>query len=297
MSRASTLKVRAQKLKEAREFFEERGILEIDCGALVKRAPIDPNIDCLSLNEGFLHTSPEYALKRLLSEGVGDCYFLGHVFRKEELGNIHNPEFTMAEWYRLGISLEEMIQETCAFLFLFIDKKPIRTISYRSLFNTYASIDPTKISTIELQKKAQKNWSRSECLDYILTHTIEPNLGIDELTVVRDFPKEQAALAQTRKVGDEELAERFEVYYRGIELANGYHELADPIELERRFQITNAARMRANKPPYPLDEKFLASLKLLPDCCGVALGFDRALMLHMKKESIKHVIPFAWDAL
>ena len=265
----------------------------------MKRASIDTNIDCLSVEGGtaYLHTSPEYALKRLLSSGVGDCYFLGHVYRKEELGRYHNPEFTMVEWYRIGFSFSEIIQETAEFLFLFFGKLPISTISYREAFEKFVGIDPKTSSLETLQSLTREKWSEKECIHYLLSHKIEPNLGHNELTVLIDYPPDEAALAKTEIVQGERVAKRFEIYYQGIELANGYDELADAEELKKRFEKTNAQRERSGKEKYLLDEKFLTSLKVLPECSGVALGFDRALMLHMKKKSIKEVIPFDWETL
>lgn len=293
------LKDRARMLAEARAFFAKRNVIEIDCGALVRCPPIDSNIDCIGVDQdqGFLHTSPEYALKRLLSEGVGDCYFLGHVYRKGELGHLHNPEFTMVEWYRLNISFADMIQETCEFLFLFFGEKPIRMLGYREAFETYVGIDYTKATLAELQKLCNSNWARDTCIYYLITHQIEPKLGQGELTVLTDFPPHEAALACVKMKNGELVAERYEIYHEGVELTNGYHELADAAELRARFVQKNGERIADGKAPYALDEKFLSALKTLPDCCGVALGFDRAMMLRHKLKSIKPVIPFAWDEL
>lgn len=286
-------------LARARAFFAKRGVMEVDTGALVKYPPNDSNIDVIGVDQdnGFLHTSPEYAMKRLLSEGIGDCYFLGHVYRKGELGHLHNPEFTMVEWYRLGISFADMIQETCDFLFLFFGQKPIRIIGYREAFEKYVGIDYSRVSLAELQCMTNSSWPRDTCIYYLITHEIEPKLGHGELTVLTDFPPHEAALACVVEKNGELVAERYEIYHEGIELTNGYHELADAEELRRRFEEKNSARLAEGKEAYALDEKFLASLKTFPECCGVALGFDRALMLRHKLKSIKQVIPFAWDEL
>lgn len=286
-------------LARARAFFAERNVLEIDCGALVRCPPNDSNIDVIGVDQdnGFLHTSPEYALKRLLSSGLGDCYFLGHVFRKGELGHLHNPEFTMVEWYRLGLSFADMIQETCDFLSLFFGPKPIRILSYRKAFQQYVGIDYKTVSLAHLQELTQNSWERDTCLYYLITHQIEPRLGRGELTVLTDFPPHEAALACVVEKEGELVAERYEVYHEGVELTNGYHELSDAAELRRRFAEKNQARQAGGKEPYALDENFLRSLHTLPDCCGVALGFDRAMMLRHKLQSIKSVIPFAWDEL
>lgn len=284
-------------LAQARQFFAERGVLEVDPGALVKCPPNDSNIDVIATDQdsGYLHTSPEYAMKRLLSEGIGDCYFLGHVYRKGELGHLHNPEFTMVEWYRVSLPFSQMIQETCEFLFLFFGKKAIRTIGYREAFEKYANIDYTHISLEELHRLTNSTWPRDTCMHYLITHRIEPHLGQNELTVLTDFPPHEAALACLTIKNNEQVAERYEIYHNGVELANGYHELSDAAELRRRFEEKNLTRQTDGKEPYALDEKFLASISKLPDCCGVALGFDRALMLRHQLKSIKSVIPFPWD--
>ncbi len=276
MSRAPVLKKRAAQLSKSRAFFAERNVLEIDCAALVRHPSIDAHIDCLNVEGSYLHASPECLLKRLLAEGVGDCYFLGHVFRKEELGRLHNPEFTMVEWYRLGYTLDQMIQETAEFLFLFFGQLPIQLLSYDEAFEKYVE---------EKDFDVRPNWTKQDQIHYLFSHKIEPNLGQNELTVIIDYPPQEAALATLKKKKGRLVAERFEIYYQGVELANGYHELANAEELKERFNSTL------------FDEKFLAALKNLPDCCGVALGFDRALMLQCKCDSIKQVIPFAWNEL
>jgi len=282
-------------LRLARDFFTKRGLIETDVGALVKCPPNDSNIDCIATDQdqNYLHTSPEYAMKRLLSIGVGDCYFLGHVYRKNEQGHLHSPEFTMAEWYRVGFSFEKMIEETCDFISLFLGDLPVEVISYRKAFSDFAGINYSTTSLHELQKMTQSTWDRQTCLTYLLSHVIEPKLGKSRLTVLTDYPPDEAALACTKQKDGELVAERFEIYHEGVELCNGYHELNDAIELRRRFEKKNEERQKENKEPYPIDEPFLASLKTLPDCCGVALGFDRVLMLKQKSKSIQDVLPLA----
>ena len=280
-------------LARARQFFKERNVLEVDCGALVKWAPIDANIDVISASvsnteQGFLHTSPEYAMKRLLTQGSGDIYFLGHVFRKGEIGRLHNPEFTMAEWYRVNMSFEELIKETCSFLSLFLGPLPRRIISYREMFAQYAGNNL-------LPPENGAHWSQTETLHYILSHKIEPHLGMGELTIVIDYPASEAALARLIEKDGEIVAERFEIYHRGVELANGYHELSNAKELKDRFENENIARKLRHQETYTLDDAFLAAMKGLPDCCGVSVGFDRALMLRNQADRLSQVIPFAWD--
>jgi len=289
-----TLRERAAMFQKARLFFSERGVLEVYPPSLIHCPQNDPNIDLISTDQdgAFLHSSPEYAMKRLLSAGIGDCYFMGHVFRKNEMGNRHNPEFTMVEWYRIGFSLLQMIQETCEFLFLFFGKKEIEIITYKEAFTKYVGINISTISDDELKKLTNSNWDKESAIHYLISHKIEPKLGQNKLSVLIDFPPEEAALATIVEKDGERVAERFEVYHEGLELTNGYHELSDSKELKKRFQKNNQNRISLGKPPYEYDELFLNSLDTLPDCSGVALGFDRALMLKAKLPSIKSAIPF-----
>jgi len=302
---ASILKDRAAMLQRARSFFAERNILEVDCCALVPRAPLDSNIDVMSVavteqQRGFLHTSPEISMKRLLSSGIGDIYYLGHVFRKGEIGRKHNPEFTMAEWYRLDFSLPQMIEETCQFLFLFLGTLDVEVLTYREIFSRYLGIDYTSVSLDELKAFAKDenttHWSRTNYLHFLLSHFIEPHLGKEGLTVVIDYPPYEAALAVVTEKNEEKVAQRFEIYHQGIELTNGYQELSDVKELRSRFSAENKERLASGKEAYLLDENFLVALENnFPPCCGVSVGFDRALMLRHKKQSLSEVLPFCWS--
>ncbi|MBS0624922.1 MAG: EF-P lysine aminoacylase GenX [Verrucomicrobia bacterium] len=305
-----TLRSRAQCLAAARTFFADRGVLEVDCGALVRAAPIDSNIDVMSVavsahETGYLHTSPEYAMKQLLSEGIGDIFFLGHVYRKGEIGRKHNPEFTMAEWYRIGLPFSGMMEETCDFIALFAGSLPRRVLSYRDAFRIYAGVDYTRDSVSQLLTAAARHsidlpsnvslWKRDSILHLLLTHVIEPKLGQNEMTILSDYPPYEAALACVVERNGEPVAERFEVYIDGVELANGYHELADAVELRRRFCKENEERKKEGKEPYALDEQFLSSLGTFPDCCGVSVGFDRVFMLRQKLNSLSEGISYAWS--
>lgn len=298
---------RALMLQYARAFFAKRSLLEVDCCALNPHAAIDANIDAIHAlafdqGSGFLHTSPEYAMKKLLSYGLGDIYYLGHVFRKGDLGPLHNPEFTMAEWYRCGMKLDDLILEVCEFLSLFFGQLPLRKVAYREAFTQYVNLDFSAASIEELQKHAAAhgaslphNWTRDVLVHFLLSHVIEPQLGQGELTILMNYPPREAALACVIEENGEKVAERFEVYYKGVELANGYHELSDAQELRRRFQEENETRRHQNREMYSLDESFLAAMhQSFPDCCGVSVGFDRALMLRNRAKSIEEVLPFAW---
>lgn len=283
------LAARAESFQKARQFFAEKKVLEVDPPALLERASIDSHIDAIEAfpfpgKQGYLHTSPEYAMKRLLSQGAGDIYFLGHVFRKGEFGPRHRPEFTMAEWYRSGFSLSDLIEETASFFALFLPKKSIRVLSYREAFLTYADVDPFSASLASLQKaigKSAESWGKETCLDFLLTHSIEPHLGQGEWTALTDYPPWQAAYACSVVKNEQEVAERFEFYIEGVELANGYHELSCAKTLRKRLTEENRQREKRGSPVYPLDEEFLSLFEngSFPDCSGVSVGFDRLLML------------------
>lgn len=305
------LKDRAALLKGARDFFDQRGILEVDCPILTKYASVDAHIDLITANyQGkeihYMHSSPEYGMKRLIAEGVGDIYQLSHVFRDGEWSHKHNPEFTMAEWYRMGLTFEQMMEETVDFIRLFLGNYPSRIVSYRELFLQKTGIDYVEASTDDLFAYIQKHSipyysklleeGRDALLNLILGSVVEPQLGQDEFTVLAYYPSSQAALARRRQHGSEEVAERFEVYFRGVELANGYHELADAIEQRLRFGESNQQRIVLGKDPLPIDELFLQALeKGLPDCCGVAVGFDRLVMLRQGQHDIAQSIPWGWE--
>ena len=289
-----------------RAFFAKRGVLEVDCCALGPYAAISSYIDVISAQVtpnlvGYLHTSPEYAMKRLLSDGSGDIYFLGHVYRQSEIGRLHSPEFTMAEWYRIGFTFEQLIQETIDFFSLFLVELPIRRVSYREAFETHLGINYSTITIDELRKLASPlaatadTWERDELIHLLLANYVEPHFGKGEITIFCDFPPHEAALARVVEKNGELVAERFEAYYEGIELCNGYNELPDGEELRRRFHEENEVRAKSGRPAYPLDEPFIQSLgPTFPNCCGVAVGFDRLLLLKQKANSLSEVVPFAY---
>lgn len=297
--------------EEVRSFFKNRNVLEVDCCSLVRCPPLDANIEVMNTSVtdqeiGYLHTSPEYAMKRLLAYGLGDIFYLGHVFRKGEIGKLHNPEFTMIEWYRTSISYPDFINETCQLIMQFIGRFPIRILSYREAFQTYAAIDP--FADVDLSSAARRlcietppdsiQWDRDTWLQLLLSHVIEPNLGQRELTVLCEYPPSQAALARVIKKDGIHVAERFEIYFSGIELSNGYHELSDAKEQRRRFIEENKNRQAIGKDAYKIDESFLAALELgLPDSCGVSVGFDRLMLIRHKVKALRDILPFAWEEL
>lgn len=303
MSQRKLIETRARLLREARNFFYERGILEVDVPALSPYASIDAHIDLIpALYEGrlpcYLHSSPEYGMKRLLAQGSGDIYQLSHVFRDGDLGYRHHPEFMMAEWYRIHGSFDALIEETLDFIRLFLGPLNAQRSTYRALLLKESGIDPLKTSCQELkayfEKEGLLTYAGIESdgvdgyLNLLLSTRIESLLGQDELFVLTHYPASQAALAKTLPDG---TAERFEVYYKGVELANGYHELIDPLEQERRLLSSNQERQRMGKSPLPIDHSFLEALKKgLPPSSGVAVGVDRLIMLNLNSLNIVNAL-------
>lgn len=284
-SKVDILYDRAFMMKKARSFFEEREIIEVDVPLLTQYAPIDCHIDlvesCCMGKKSYLQSSPEYGMKRLLSLGLGDIYQLSHAFRDGESGERHNPEFMMVEWYRINISFEEMMRETILFLNLFLDEQEVEILPYKNAFNKYSGRDILSITHDR---------------DIFFANEVEPYLGQCGLTVLIDFPPEEAALARMREKEGEKIADRFEIYYQGMELANGYRELTDPKENKKRLEEANEKREMLNKKRYPMDLHFLSALeKTLPDMCGVSCGFDRLMMLRHKAKNISEIIPFSWE--
>jgi len=290
-------------------FFAQRNILEVDTPLLSSTAPVDEHIDVFHVvlpdeKFGYLHTSPEYAMKRLIAQGIGDIYQLSHVFREGEIGDRHNPEFTMAEWYRMEMPYETFIEETLDFIRCFLGHLPSEYVSYREAFQRHTGIDYLYAAQSDLFACAKKhgvalsddaeNWDRSTLLHLLLSFVVEPHLGKDKLTVLLDYPASEAALAKTKYKDDEPIAERFEIYYQAVELANGYHELTDSKEQLKRFEEANRFRLANGKLALPIDHKFLDAMREMPDCCGVAVGFDRLMLLRHKAPSLATVLPFVW---
>lgn len=314
-----TLRKRASALRAIRDFFEARGIVEVETPILVPYAVSDPQLanlpSRLAVRKGmphFLHTSPEYHMKRLLAAGAPDIYQLGKVFRDGELGRLHRPEFTLAEWYRREQSFDDCITETCQLIadvarLLGRRLPPARRTSYRRLFLEYTGIDPLETSLQAIRLRAAElvpggvsdtlaeglGEQRSAWLDLLLVQVIEARLKTAGLVVVEQYPAEQAALARLHP-NDPRVAERFEVYLDGMELANGYHELCDATEQRQRFAADRASRKALQLPDVLPDEFLLAALESgLPDCCGVALGVDRLLMASLRLDDIADVVAFS----
>lgn len=308
-----TLRERARLLARVRAFFAERGVLEVETPVLGHGGSTDPHLASLSLTattpQGrerlWLQTSPEFHMKRLLAAGSGPVFQLARSFRDGEVGRRHNLEFTMLEWYRPGFSLSALIDETQALIrhVLGRDLGPCRQRRYRELFRTQVGLDPFTASLTTLCQAAERETGmdlhdaeRDACLDALMAFAIEPHLGQEGLEVVVDYPASQAALA--RKHRDPEdgavVAARFEVYWQGVELANGYDELTDAEEQAARFVEDNRERQRLGHCEVDADVRLLAALEAgMPSGSGVALGMDRLIQLALGKASVAEVMAFA----
>ena len=310
------IRLRARLNALVRGFFAERGVLEVETPVLSRGGNSEPNIASFSLEfsgrtDGaprtrWLRTSPEYPLKRLLAAGIGDCYELGRVFRDGEAGGRHNPEFTMLEWYRVGWDHLRLAGETAelvnAALALAGNERSatLRVAAYRDLYRDAIGIDPFTASENELRNALgdvhidPAGLTRDDWLDLLMTHRLQPGFRGDELLAVVDWPASQCALARLRDDTDDlAVAERFELYLGAVELANGYHELADAGEQRARFRRDLDRRRQRGSILPPLDEAFLAALEAgLPDCAGVALGVDRLLMAMLGTDRIADVLAF-----
>lgn len=306
------LEQRAKLLWAIREFFAERKVLEVETPVLSPARNSDPNIEPMATEARtprYLRTSPEYHMKRLLSANGADIYELGRVFRAGERGARHNPEFTILEWYRVGMPYLDLADEVidlvrhCAAALAETDMRPwpVKKQSYRSLFEQYAGIDPFNVDETELSRLALERGivspqlNHSEWLDLFLSRVVQPGLPGEAFTVVYDYPPEQAALSRIR-ADDPPVAERFEVYLGQQELANGYQELTSAEEQRRRFEKERQLREIRGENKAPLDENLLAALEHgLPDCAGVALGVDRLLMSCLNVDEIDMVLAFPWE--
>ncbi|TWI03713.1 lysyl-tRNA synthetase class 2 [Luteimonas cucumeris] len=309
------LRLRASLNACIRGFFAERQVLEVETPILSMAGNTEPNIASFALEfsgrtDGaprtrWLRTSPEYPLKRLLAAGIGDCYELGRVFRDGEAGGRHNPEFTMLEWYRVGWDHERLIDETVALvhaaLALVGRNARVGKIAYRDLYRQHLDIDPATASLDMLRAAmgdvaiAPDGLTRDDWLDLLMTHRIQPSFSRDHIHVVYDYPASQCALARIRP-GDPPVAERFELYLGPLELANGYHELADAGEQRARFQRDLEVRAQRAAAQPAIDERLLDALANgFPQCAGVALGVDRLLMAMLDTNHIADVLAFAFD--
>lgn len=311
------LHLRARMLESVRAFFSARGVLEVETPVLSAAATPDPALESFATNYTgpgaprgrtlYLHTSPEFPMKRLLAAGSGSIYQICRVFRNGESGRQHNPEFTMIEWYRVDFDHHALMDEVAALVGETLAGQltlgPPEKLTYQEAFERVLDINPHTATAAELARAAVRHDIDAPTMraghdehavwrDLLLSHLIEPRLGHGQLTFLHDFPASQASLARILP-GQPPLAARFELYLNGVELANGFHELADAAEQRTRFERQLHARDILEAPRVPLDERLLAGLGAgLPDCAGVALGFDRLVMLAAHAPAIDAVMAF-----
>ena len=297
----SALVARQQLYRNIREYFYARSVLEVET-PLLSQAPVaDPNITPMQAGQRWLHTSPEYAMKRMLCAGYGDIYQICKVFREGEAGKRHNPEFTMLEWYRVGWTHRQLMDEVAELLQLLLAERfntlPCLHLTYAQALQHYAQLDVHHCSDQDIAQRGQElanadlDLDRNGWLDVIMSHQVEQALPHNTLVFIDEFPASQAALAKLAN-NDQgvQIAQRFEVFFNGMELANGYQELTDAQQQLQRFQHELQGTDR------PHDAHLITALEHgLPDCAGVALGLDRVLLHLLDAKNIAQVISFAWQ--
>ena len=306
----ATAEHRAAMLQRARHYFSAQRVLAVDTPALSRHALTDPNIESLAVTtdsegDSFLHTSPEFCMKRLLADGYPDIYSICRVFRDGESSKRHLPEFTIIEWYRLGFDLASIIDDTTQFIAACLDDEAllgsIEQYDYVDVFQQIAEIDVFEASADELASCCNSDQKlvtdigaqRQAWLDLILSTIIAPQFGDNKLTVVRHYPAGQAALARLCP-DDDRVADRFEVFFGSLELANGYVELTDATEQEQRIRDDLDTRRQTGRRQYPRDENLIAALESgLPECAGVAVGLERLQMVFDKSDDMADVVTFA----
>ena len=305
---------RADMLRRIRAHFDKLEILEVDTPALSPFAVSDTQIESLAIRHSavssrplYLHTSPEFCMKRLLAAGYPDIFSICRVFRDGESGKQHQPEFTLIEWYRLDFSLQAIIDDTVAVIRAALAAaapSALQLYDYRALFIDALGVDPLEAPIRALADAADADETlraaigsaRDDWLDLLLATRIAPSFNTESLTVVRHYPASQAALARLCPA-DSQVADRFEIFLGPIELANGYVELTDAREQQQRIEADNANRRRRQRRERPVDSALLAALEHgLPACAGVAMGLERLQMLHDKTDNIRDVITFAFEA-
>jgi len=307
------MRKRAELLHKVRTFFRERGVLEVETPSVSRYPTIDLHLESLTVEPGantqtrYLITSPEYHMKRLLCAGSGSIFQICKAFRQDELGQRHNPEFTMIEWYRVDWDHWQLMDETDALMRELLGSEKADRLSYTNAFLIHSGQDPFGLTASSFRKCCEDNalsppdyltnegGSRDERLNFLMGALIEPNLGLERPIFIYDYPASQANLSRINP-HNRLLSERFELFFRGMELGNGFHELADADQQASRFEKENCLREEAGKNPLPVDKAFLDGLASgLPDCAGIAIGFDRIAMLALDRAAISEVTTFPWD--
>lgn len=311
------LRQRARLLAKIRKFFAERGVLEVETPLLASTTATDPHLASIEVRypapmEGigqsgrrlFLQTSPEFFMKRLLAAGSGPIFQICKAFREGEAGHHHNPEFTLLEWYRPGFDRDRLIDEVQSLIRAILPIGPARRLTHGEAFRQHANLDPLGTPLSVLRERAvglgaepedARSFDRDTCLDLISSRVVQPALGPGAVFLSR-FPATQAAMARLA-TDDPRVAERFELFVDGIELANGYHELTDGREQRDRFIADNEKRRHMGLARIPMDERLLGALDHgLPDCAGVALGIDRLSML-LADRNLQAVMAFPFSRI
>lgn len=290
------LRMRSLIIRDIRKFFAERGVLEVETPILSQARVSDVHLDSFKTEyfgkDLYLNTSPEYHMKRLLASGSGPIFQICKCFRYEETSSKHNPEFTMLEWYRVGFTLQRLLDEVEDLFRLFFAFEKLERYSYEFIFETYLGISPLEASHNQLVELAAHyglhqadSFERDAILEFLFSIVIEPNLGMENPVAIYNYPASQAALAQLTPE-DNRTAQRAEVFFRGMELANGFFELTDFEQQYYRFLIDQNQRRQANKEEVELDKRFLKALKEgLPESSGIALGLDRLILLVLQDSS------------
>ncbi|MDE0937361.1 MAG: elongation factor P--(R)-beta-lysine ligase [Mariniblastus sp.] len=317
-AKIDVLEQRAGVLRQLRRFFDDRGFFEVETPLISHDIVVDRHLHPVGIPKNqitgvdsnsnemlWLQTSPEFGMKRLVASGATAIYQIGKAFRQSETGGMHNPEFTMLEWYRVGDNLETGMALLAELVEVTLKIPKTERVTYREIFQQHVGVDPFSCAVDDLKSVALQHGieiemsceasSRDEWLNLILSRLIEPKLGIDGGTIIYDWPASQSALAVVRQ---EEIpvAERFEIYVNGVELANGYHELLAADELARRNSIVNQQRVKDGQPLLPEESRLLQAMRSgLPACAGVAVGVDRLVMLALGLKEIKDVIAFPID--
>ncbi|MBX3416305.1 MAG: EF-P lysine aminoacylase GenX [Pirellulaceae bacterium] len=309
----SSLQQRAKIINSIRQFFDAKGFLEVETPILSSDTVVDRYLDPFVLaadsweNPVYLQTSPEFGMKRLLAAGYGNIYQITRAFRRDEMGPHHNPEFSILEWYEVDADYDRGLALLTEFASVMFPKFTISKISFADAFEKYAGINPWTATAEELRSKAAQitpsesvelhSYDTDNLLNLILAHKVQPQLGAHGPEIVFDWPESQAALAKTRQLDAQtRVAERYELYAFGQELANGYHELLDAEELAQRQNKNNRLRELDGKPTLPENNRLIKAMRTgMPSCCGVAVGVDRLVMAVLGLKQIQDVIPFPFD--
>ena len=301
------LRRRASIFERIRAFFRARGVLEVETPVLAGATSPETHLSSYEVRPpgeegiaGWLQTSPEFAMKRLLCAGSGPTFQIGKAFRAGEAGRLHNPEFSILEWYRPGFSYQDLIAEVEVLLLDLLGRREPRRMTYREAFRRFAGLDCKRASLNDLRGRCRtlgwdeaRDADRDACLDFLLDRSVQGRLGTGVLTLY-DFPATQCSCARL-KPGDPDIAERFEVFVDGIEVGNGYRELTDAQEQLNRFERDRQSRRRQGLPDTPVDHRLIAALSAgMPECSGVALGLDRVVMIASGCTRVDQVVSFSF---